>query len=449
MSKLSIDEKNSLLSRFAKLSSSGNKVAVNSNTTLKRASFKDFLLYKKIVAQSSVAKQMGLENPFMQCHDSIAKAHTKIHGLDYINFATYDYLGLNADKRINDFAYSVMQELGTSATASRLVAGEKPIHEIFENEIAKHYKTEAAICFVSGHATNVSVISTLFGKNDLIVYDRLSHNSIMLGAQNSQATTLAFAHNDMEALAKLLEEHRNKYQNVLIVTEGVFSMDGDVANLPRLIELKKQYNAFLMVDEAHALGVVGENGLGSHEYHNVSAGDIDIFMGTLSKTLCSCGGYIAGKKELIEILKYYAPAFVYSVGLSPVLAAASYKALLLLHSEKAKIEKLKQNIAYTKKQAQAYNLNIGCAGDSAVFPIIIGSSLKATILSNLLFKQGILALPIIFPAVEEEKARIRLFLSAEHSFEDIDTCLKTIQELLPKAQDFEAQFIKKDDGDDK
>ncbi|SPT70886.1 aminotransferase class I/II-fold pyridoxal phosphate-dependent enzyme [Anaerobiospirillum thomasii] len=426
----------SLLSRFKARQVSGNaggQVSLN-REKVQKAQFKDFLLYKKIKAHSDIASEVGVQNPFMLCHSTIAKAHSVINGRDYLNFATYDYLGLNGDERINEAAYKTMQDFGTSAGASRLVAGERPCHELLEHSLASHYGQESAIVYVSGHATNVSAISTLFGKDDLIVYDRLSHNSIMLGAKFSGATCLAYKHNDMSSLEELLRTHRHNHKNTLIVTEGVFSMDGDVADLQSLVAIKQRFNAFLMVDEAHALGVVGKSGAGSFEHCGIDPVQVDIYMGTLSKTLCSCGGYIAGCKELIEILKYYSAGFVYSVGLSPVLAMASYTALDLMHKETFRVSALQDICAFAKDYALECGLDVGNAQGTAVLPIIIGSSLKATALSNLLFEHGVLALPIIYPAVEEEKARIRLFLSYSHSRDDIKHCLDLIKSLDAAAE---------------
>ena len=444
MNKLSLNDRKSLLDKFTnKTKASGSKREVISVNLDKKCTFKDFLLYKKIEAQASIAKQIGIDNPFMLCHETIAKDHTIVCGKDLLNFATYDYLGLNGDERVLKRAIDEMQKFGTSAGASRLVAGQRPIHKKLEDAIAKHYGQEDAIVLVSGHATNVSVISTLFSKDDLIIYDKLSHNSILLGAQFSGATCLAFIHNDMHSLEELLKKHRDNYKNTLIVTEGVFSMDGDIANLPVLVDLKNKYNAFLMIDEAHALGVVGKTGAGSFEHYNLNPKDIDIYMGTLSKTLCSCGGYIAGTKELVDILKYYSPGFVYSVGISPVLAAASLEALDLLHKEQFRVEHLQKICKVAKEYATSIGLDVGNAQSTAVLPIIIGASVKATVLSNLLYQEGgVLALPIIYPAVEEEKARIRLFLSYSHNEDEIKQCLDTILRLDKKAQEIVQDYMK-------
>lgn len=403
--------------------------------------FGDLIAYKRIRSQAVVARQMGLENPFMLTHEQIAHDHTVIGGRSYLNFSTYDYLGLNGHERLTAAVTQAAQRYGTTAGASRLVAGQRTIHTELEQALAEHYGLPACLCLVSGHATNVTVISTLFDKHDLIVYDKLAHNSIYLGAHYSGARTMAYAHNDLQSLLTILQEHRSQYAKCLIVTEGVFSMDGDIAPLPHLIDLKKQFNAFLMIDEAHALGVIGPRGGGSLEYGQVEPGDVDIVMGTLSKTLCGCGGYIAGCPELIDILRYTAPAFVFSVGLSPVLAAASLAALQLLHEEPWRVERLHENSALALECAQQLDLKIGSAQGTAILPVIIGSSIRTTYLVNLLFEDGILALPIIYPAVEEEKARIRLFLSASHDAAQIRHALGRISHFLPRAAQYEEQYV--------
>lgn len=445
MKKLSLEDRKSLLNKFngAKLNNTNlNATLVKTSTNdFDYCDFANFQSFKKIEAQENIAKEIGIQNPFTQSHETIAKAYTTINGEKYLNFATYDYLGFNGNPYVNEKVYDAMLRYGTSAGASRLVAGERVIHQELENALCEHYRQEAAICFVSGHATNVSVISTLFTEDDLILYDRLSHDSIILGSKFSGARRLAFSHNDMQSLEDLLKKHRDNYKRVLIVTEGVFSMDGNIANLPRLIELKKEYKALLMVDEAHALGVIGKNGLGSFEHFNVDPKDVDIYMGTLSKTLCSCGGYIVGKKELIKILRFSAHAFIYSVGLSPVLAAASKACLELLHQDKESVKKLQDNCKYALEYAHSLNLDTGLAEGTAVLPIIIGSSIKATFLSNLLFENHVVALPIIYPVVDEGKARIRLFLSASHSFSDIKEGLDKVASLMKEAERKESNFV--------
>lgn len=404
-------------------------------------SIKEMPSFRRLQMQMKVAKATGILQPFFTCHDALAKAKTKIEGLEYLNFSTYDYLGLNGDLRVNEAAIEAMQKYGTSASASRLVAGERPIHRQFEQALANHYGTQDALTFVSGYATNVSVISTLFDSQDVIFEDSLCHNSIVTGAKDSGAKRVVYPHNNMQALRELLVLHRGKFKRALIVTEGVFSMDGNYAKLKDLIALKKEFGAFLMVDEAHALGVAGKRGLGSFEEAGVNSQEVDIWMGTLSKTLCTCGGFIAGSFELIELLKFTASAFVYSVGLSPVLAAASLKALSLLHQEPWRVEKLKDNALFAIDKARELGLNTGLAQGTAIVPIMVGSSMQAAFLSNLLMENGVCALPIIYPVVPEGEARLRLFLSTSHSHEEIEQGLLMISKLMPQAFEKEQAFV--------
>lgn len=444
INRLSEQERAAFLDRFSSMSRFDRKAPGESpvreypRTALH---FRDLIAYKRIRSQAVVARQMGLQNPFMLTHEQIAHDHTVIGGRSYLNFSTYDYLGLNGHEQLTQAVTEAAQRYGTTAGASRLVAGQRTIHAELEQALAEHYGQPACLCLVSGHATNVTAISTICDKHDLIVYDKLAHNSIYLGARYSGARAIAFAHNDLQSLLSILQEHRSHYAKCLIVTEGVFSMDGDIAPLPHLIAIKKQFNAFLMIDEAHALGVIGARGYGSLEYGEVDPGDVDIVMGTLSKTLCGCGGYIAGCPELIDILKFTAPAFVFSVGLSPVLAAASLTALQLMHAEPWRVEKLRENSVLALEYAQQLDLKIGSAQGTAILPVIIGSSIRTTYLVNLLFEDGILALPIIYPAVEEEKARIRLFLSTSHDASQIRHALERISELLPQAAEYEGQYV--------
>lgn len=404
-------------------------------------SFEGLPAYKQLKLQFKVAQNTGIKLPYFVEHDAMAKDVTNIAGKQYLNFSSYDYLGLNGDPRINAAVTEAANRYGTSAGASRLVAGERPIHRKLEKALAEHYGQEAALAFVSGYATNVTTIATLFGSEDVIFVDKLAHNSLMTGALSSGAHRIVYPHNDISALKKLLSIHRDRYQRALIVTEGIFSMDGNFAPLPELIALKQEFGAFLMVDEAHALGVAGVHGFGSFDHFKIDPKEVDIWMGTLSKSLCSCGGYIAGSSVLIELLKYKASAFVYSVALAPVLAAAALETLNLLHTEKHRVEKLQENCSFALQKAKELNLNTGLAQGTAILPLIVGSSLQAVFLSNLIYEQGVCALPIIYPVVEEGAARLRLFLSASHSHEEILRALTIIKECSKKAEFMEQDFI--------
>lgn len=372
------------------------------------------------------AERLGLADPFFRIHEGIGGAHTIIGGKEYINFSHYNYLGLNGSPRVNAAASAALARYGTSAGASRLVAGERPVQRELEKELASHYGVDDAVVFVSGHATNVSTIATLCSSEDLILHDSLIHNSVLEGAIASGATRKAFPHNDLEALASLLTSMRGKHKNVLIVIEGLYSMDGDVPNLPEIVKLKEKSNAWLMVDEAHSLGTLGPTGRGISEYWGINPQKVDIWMGTLSKTLASCGGYIAGCQDLVDLLKATAPGFVYSVGLSPPLAAASLEALRAMREEPARIARLTANARFFTEKIRHLFPKQQAASCTAIVPFIVGSSRKAIELSNQLFDKGINVQPIIHPAVEEKASRLRFFLSSEHTEDDMTTALDAL-----------------------
>jgi len=400
--------------------------------TFPAQSFNELEGSKEIKQIKAIGEALGVENPFFRCHDGIANADTRIAGQKYTNFGSYDYLGLNGDERVKQAAHSAIERYGISASASRLVAGERPCHRQLERAFADHYNVEDAMVFVSGHATNVTVIGKLMNEKDIILHDALAHNSIVVGAELSGANRRSFKHNDLDMLESLLNMNVASYQNVLVCVEGLYSMDGDLPDLPRLIELKKRFGFWLMVDEAHSLGTVGKTGAGVAEYFNIDPKDVDIWMGTLSKTLGSTGGYIAGSRTLIDFLKSYAPGFVFSVGLPPLLAEAALKSLEILKAEPERVTTLQKNCDYFLKQAKAQGLDTGLAEGHCVVPIIIGDSLRATRISGGLLQRGFNVLPIIFPAVPMNAARLRFFLTSEHSFEQIDQALLAVKEELGK-----------------
>lgn len=397
--------------------------------------FEELPGYKQLRIQHAVAQQTGILNPFFACHDGIAKQTTSIGGTPYLNFSTYDYLDLNGHPEIMRAATEAMHQYGTSASASRLVSGERPPHRALETALAELYGAENCLAFVSGHATNVSTIAQLFGRKDVIFHDSLSHNSIVQGGLSSGAKRFSFPHNDMTALEEMLRAHRGEYQRALIVTEGLFSMDGHIADLPALITLKKRHKCFLMVDEAHSLGVLGQTGRGVAEHFGMDPSEVDIWMGTLSKTLCGCGGFIAGSAVLIEYLKFTAPGFVYSVGMSPPLAAASRTALDIMLREPWRVRKQQAISRFFVDQARARGLDTGGADGYAVVPIHLGGSLLAGVLATALFNRRINVLPIIYPVVEEGAARLRFFLSAAHDEATALQALDAVAEELPKARE--------------
>lgn len=377
-----------------------------------------------------VATLVGVTSPFFRMHHGHAGAVTVIDGREMVNFASYDYCGLNADPRIAAAAKAAIDAYGVSPSGSRLVAGCRPVHDALEAALARHYEADAALCFVSGHSTNVSTIAQVMGEGDLILHDALCHNSILVGVKLSGAARRAFPHNDLATLERLLVENRGLYRNALIVTEGLFSMDGDVPPLADLVALKRRFGCWLMVDEAHALGCVGARGRGSFEETGVAPGDVDIWMGTLSKTLAATGGYIAGSATLIELLRGHAAGFVYSVALAPALAAAAEQALALLTAEPERVARLQGNASAFLAAAREAGLETGSAGPYGIVPIIVGDSLLAAKLSERLLALGINVMPVMFPAVPMQGARLRFFLSALHGAEQIEAAVVATAETL-------------------
>jgi 7-keto-8-aminopelargonate synthetase-like enzyme len=262
----------------------------------------------------------------------------------------------------------------------------------------------------------------------LIVHDALIHNSALLGIQLSGARRMPFAHNDWEALDRLLTQDRMQYERVLIVVEGLYSMDGDMPDLPHFVEIKRRHRAFLMVDEAHSLGVLGHNGRGIQEHFGLRGSDVDIWMGTLSKALASCGGYIAGERALVEHLKCAAPGFVYSVGMPPPAAAAALAALRLLHAEPQRSQALQTRGRQFLEMARSLGVDTGLSIGLSVIPAITHSSLKAVRLSEALFRRKINVQPIVYPAVQERAARLRFFISSEHTEAQIHATVEAVAE---------------------
>lgn len=392
--------------------------------------FARFPEYAQLKRQERMLLAVNGDNPYFRVDQGGAGSAASIDGHKLINFCVYDYIGMSHDPEVAAAAKSAIDRYGTSAGASRLISGEKQVHRDLEQALAAFLNVPAAIVFVSGHATNVTVIGHLLGPEDLILHDTLAHNSIIQGAELSGATRRAFAHNDWMAMDAMLSESRHRYRRVLIAIEGVYSMDGDFPELPRFVELKKKHKTLLLVDEAHSLGTMGPTGRGIGEYWGVARSDVDLWMGTLSKSLASCGGYIAGSAEMVEYLKYTAPGFVYSVGISPANAAAALASLTLLQRQPQRVELLHELSALFLKLAKEKGLDTGLAAGTPVIPVIVGSSAKSLRLSKALFQRGINVQPILYPVVPEHSARLRFFITTNHTREQIHTTVSAIADEL-------------------
>jgi len=388
--------------------------------------------YQQIRIVDAGAARLGIGNPFFKLHEGIAGATTQIGGREYVNYANYNYLALSGHPEVSEAAKAAIDRHGTTVSASRLVSGERPIHRELERAIATVYGVDGAIVFVSGHAANVTAIGHLFGPRDLILHDELIHNSILQGITLSGAKSLAFPHNDWFALDAILSQRRHYFERVLIVVEGIYSMDGDFPDLPRFVEIRRRHKVFLMVDEAHSFGVMGKTGLGIREHFGLQGQDVDIWMGTLSKTLAGCGGYIAGETALVEHLKFLAPGFLYSVGMSPPVAAASLAALRILQREPERVATLHERGRYFLEQAKKSGIDTGTGTGLAVIPAITDSSIKAARLSAALFERGINVHPILYPAVPEKSARLRFFISCLHTEAQIRQTVAAVAEELAR-----------------
>lgn len=397
--------------------------------------FKTLSAFHNIQLQKAAGQLLNLESPYFRPHDQRAGATSVMAGRACLNFSSYDYLGLNGHPALTSAVSEAAGHYGISASASRIVAGERPVHRQLEEAIADLYGVESALAFVSGHATNVSAIDCLMGDRDLILHDSFIHNSIVTGARLSGAARQVFPHGDYDALERILSERASQTQRILIVVEGVYSMDGDYPDLPRLLGIKDRYNAWLMVDEAHALGVLGPTGRGLAEHFGIDPRRVDIWMGTFSKTLAGCGGYIAGCNDLIELMKYSASGFVFSVGLPPLLAASVAKAMELMLAEPERVTRVQHSGRFLLNCLREAGFDTGISQGYAVVPVMLGDSIKASVLAVRMLERGVNVLPIIYPAVPEQSARLRFFVTADHTEDQIRMAVSLLSEEARKLDD--------------
>ena len=378
---------------------------------------------------------LEFSDPFFAQIDKL-RADFADEGKHFVSFANYDYLGLAGHPRIREEAKREVDGLGVGALASRLVGGERTPHKQFEAEIAEFIGMESALTLVSGYLANVTTISWLMnGKRDAIFIDELAHNSIVAGAEGAQAHVVKFRHNDFDHLDHLLARHREEYRNVLVVVEGVYSMDGDVADLPRLYDIKDKYKIWLMVDEAHSLGVLGETGRGLAEFQNVDVSRIDLIVGTMSKTLASCGGYVCARKQVIDWFRYTLPGFVYSVGFSPVILAAARTALKLMQEETWRIAKLAQNAELFRSVAHENGFSTGPAIGRGVVPILFSSDIETMWASQHLLEKGYYVPPVVRIGVPKDGPRLRFFFSANHTEAEIRGVIQTLRDMPPVSEE--------------
>lgn len=353
------------------------------------------------------------------------EAHVIIGGRDYISFSSNNYLGLASHPAVKEAAINAIQQFGCGAGASRLIVGTMELHTQLEKRIADFFGRPAAILFCTGYVANAGVITALVGKNDAVIVDHLNHASIIDAARLSSAKLLVYRHKDMNRLEAILKRYNN-FKKRLIVTDSVFSMDGDFAPLQRIVELGRQYNAFVMVDEAHATGVIGENGRGVSEYCGV-LDQVDIVMGTLSKAVGSLGGFIVGGKDLISYLQNKAHSFIYTTALPPSVCAAAIAALDIISKEPELREKLWERVDIVKHGLKKLGFNL-METESHIIPVLIGDARTTMEISRYLYKNGILVPGIRIPTVPQNTARLRITLMAKHTHRDINRLLTVCEE---------------------
>lgn len=345
---------------------------------------------------------------------------------DMIMLGGYSYLGLIGHPQINAAAQAATDQFGTGTYGVRLLAGSLTLHDELEARIAAFKQAEAAITFSSGYVTNVAAISSLLRKGDTVICDKLNHASIVDGCLLAMARFVRFRHNDMAHLEKRLQE-ANPNGRKLVVADAVFSMDGDIINLPEVSRLCRQYGAYLMIDEAHSLGVLGETGHGIEEHFGLPADTVDIKMGTLSKTIPAAGGYVAGSQELITFLKHEARGFIFSAAVPPPVAAAAQAAFDVIEAEPERVQTLQTNFTHFADRLRGAGFDL-LRTETAIVPVICRSTPAAASLAKYCQDRGIFVQAIVAPVVPEGQERLRACILASHTTADIDYCADVIIE---------------------
>jgi 8-amino-7-oxononanoate synthase len=391
---------------------------------------------KDMKLRLQMADAMGIGNPYFHVHEGTARDTTQVDGNELVHFSGYNYLGLSGDERVIEDVKEAVERYGTSVSASRVASGERPFHRDLEAELAISQGVESSLLFTAGHAANVSTIGHLMGPEDLIIHDELIHDSALGGIKMSGSSRRSFRHEDPGHLAEQLADLRMHYDKVLIIVEGVYSMDGDICDLPSYIEIKKRFGCLLMVDEAHSFGVIGATGQGCREHFGIDGSEVDVWMGTLSKSLASCGGWIGGSKALLDYLRYTVGGFVFSAGMTPANAVAGLSSLRLMLEEPQRVERLQENARFFYGELVRHGLDTGPSiGGSAVVPLVTGNSIQALFLSKHLMEEGINVQPIVYPAVADDAARLRFFLTCLHTKDQLARTAETAGRLLKEIRE--------------
>ena len=356
-------------------------------------------------------------------------------GKQVINLASNNYLGLANHPKLIEASLKATRELGVGSGAVRTIAGTMKIHMDLEEKIARFKNVEACVVFQSGFAANAGTVSAILGKEDFILSDELNHASIIDGARLSRAKIKVFRHKDVAHCEELLQEVANEPGRKLVITDGVFSMDGDIAPLAALCDLAEKYGAIMMVDDAHASGVLGRNGRGSVDHFGMH-GRVDVQVGTLSKAIGALGGYVCGSRDLIDYLYHRARPFLFSTSHPPSVAATCIAAFDILEQEPERIDRLWANTRYFQGELRRAGFNVGGvntpATETPITPIILGEGRVAMDYSRALFEEGVMGTGIAFPTVPEGKARIRLIVTSEHTKAQLDQALETLERVAKR-----------------
>ncbi len=358
--------------------------------------------------------------------DGPIEAVINLNGKKVINLSSNNYLGLANDPRLVKVFNEAASKYGVGAGAVRTIVGNMDVHEELDIRLAKFKKEEAALVFQSGYMCNIGVIQAVTEKGDLIISDELNHASIIDGVRLSRADKKIFKHSDMEDLENVLKEHRANYNTCLIITDGVFSMDGNIAKLDEIVKLAKKYNCLTYVDDAHGSGVLGSNGRGTVDHFNLH-GQVDFIIGTLSKAIGVVGGYVSGSKNMREYLLNRGRPQLFSTTMLPAAAAAIIEAINILEEDDSRTTKLWDNANYLKKMLKEKGFDIG-KSETPITPIITKDEAKTIELSKALFENGVFASPIVFPTVPKGTARLRLMPSSMHTYQELEEAVKIIYE---------------------
>jgi 8-amino-7-oxononanoate synthase len=369
-------------------------------------------------------KELGLYFYNQPIEELRGGARVLVNGREMGMFASYSYLGLVGHPKINKAAKDAIDKFGTGTHGVRTLAGSLPVHYELEETIANFKGAEAAVTYTSGYVTNLTVVSTLLGRGDYVISDKLNHASIVDGCMMSGAKFLRFRHNDMEALEQRLQSIESGASK-LVVVDSVFSMDGDIVDFPRLVEVCQKYGAYLMVDEAHSVGVLGKTGRGIEEHFNMP-GSIDIKMGTLSKTIPSVGGYVAGKADMINFLRHASRAYIFSAALPPAQAAAAKAAFEVILEEPWRIEKLNANSAQFINGLKGRGFDT-LYTETAIVPVICGTDENAYEMTRAAQTNDVFVLPVVSPAVPPGLARLRATVTAAHEPAEIEHAMNVVE----------------------